>query len=90
MATNQNRDAQIIKMNKNGASYGKISKIFNISRERVRQIVKKPEIASKHNERRIGLLYTIKHADDINKKWPLEELISAMQFSTKATNTLVI
>ena len=89
MLNNQKRDAQIIKMRNESASYKNISKVFDLSVERTRQIFIQFEIAKKHEEIRKKIFTHIKSSNNINQKWAMRDLIYSLQLSNRATTLLI-
>jgi len=82
------RNTKIINMKKNGKTNREISEIFDISPNRVYQIIKKDEKSIKNNWRIQKVIKNIKLKNNLKKKWPKEEIVDCLQLSKVATKAI--
>jgi len=73
------RNSEILNMRKRGLSYGEIAHTFDISRDRVRQIIKELEPEGEHRRRVQKILQDLRASNDIEKMWPRNAIIEALQ-----------
>ena len=88
METYEERNIKIIDMKKNGKPNREISEIFDISPDRVSQIIKKNEKNIKNNIKIQKIINNIKLENNLEKKWPKEEIIDCLQLSKVATKAI--
>lgn len=67
------RDAEILRLRKEHATYKQMSRKLHISSERVRQIVCRLESEAKRKERSAELRSVIRAANEIGKMWPSDQ-----------------
>jgi hypothetical protein len=84
-----NRDAEILRMRQEGASYREIAQAFNLSLERIRQIVKQDSIASKREQMYHFIAEETRLSNDLDKKWPCSDFLYAFGFSKRAISVLM-
>jgi hypothetical protein len=72
------RDADILRLRREQVSYKEIGQKFDISRERVRQIVCRLEAEAKRKERSGELRSVIRAANEIGKMWPADFILDAL------------
>jgi hypothetical protein len=75
----RNRNLQILDMSKRGIPYGKIAHIFDISRDRVRQIIKELEPEENQRRRVQKIVHDLRASNNIEKMWPRNAIIEALQ-----------
>jgi hypothetical protein len=83
------RNLQIISLRKNGLSVKDIAKTFDLSRTRIDQIIMQYEKKKKIEKNSKELIKKIKQADNIDKKWPMVDLIHSLKLSVRATTQMI-
>ena len=71
----RNRNSEILNMRKMGLSFGEIAHIFDISRERVQQILQEADLEQKRKQRAEKIFQDMRLSNNIEKKWPIEVII---------------
>jgi hypothetical protein len=71
----RNRNAEILNMRKMGLSFGEIAHIFDISRERVHQILQEADLEQKRKQRAEKIFQDMRLSNNIEKTWPIEVII---------------
>jgi hypothetical protein len=71
----RHRNSEILHMRKRGLSCGEIAHIFDISRDRVRQILQELELEENRKQRAEQILQAIRLSKNIERKWPIEVII---------------
>jgi len=79
------RNIEILRMRKEGATYQQIAQAANLSPERIRQIIAQADADVKREQ----MLHRIRLSNDINRNWPHNDLLSALGFSNRATSVLL-
>ena len=82
------RNNEIINMKRNGKTAREISKIFDISPGRVKQIIKINEEAIKNKDRIQKITSNIKSEDNLNKKWPKDNILDCLWLSKVETKAI--
>ena len=82
------RNSRIVEMRKSGRSYRELSRLFDISTERVRQIVLRFEFTVKRKERSLELLKEIRSTNDIDKRWSKDVILDGLMFPRRAISCL--
>jgi hypothetical protein len=72
------RDAEILRFRKEHATYKEIGQKFQISTERVRQIVCRLESETKRKDRSGELRSVFRAANEIGKMWPADFILDAL------------
>ena len=72
------RDAEIVRMRKEGLSCKRIGERFGISRSRVGQIISAFELEDRQRERFDQILQTLRSTNNIDKKWAKEFLMECL------------
>ena len=79
------RNSEILNMWKSGLSYGEIAHAFDISRDRVRQVIKELDLEKKRNRRSKNMIRAMKLSNNIHKKWHIEFIIDGLQLPKTIT-----
>lgn len=81
----ENRNHEILGMWKSGLSLPKIAHTFDISRDRVRQILNELEPKEKRKQHAEKILQDIKRFDSIEKNWSRDIIIEGLQLPDTVT-----
>jgi len=87
MRDTRNRNSEILNMRKRGLSYGEIAHMFDISRDRVRQILKELDFEEKRKRRIQKILQHVRSSNNIEEEWP-RELFRYEEFAGSSVNFL--
>lgn len=83
------REQQVLQMRLAGVSELETAEKLGLSRGRVRLILRSSENAGTLARRTAQLLEDIRQADDLDRKWPVVDLIDALSSITVTRNALV-
>ncbi len=72
------RNREILQMRKDGVLRNEVARRFNLSGNRIEQLEKRDTADRSMGDRRIQLLEKIREADDIDKMWPVTDLLDAV------------
>jgi hypothetical protein len=86
--TTQDRDQLILDRHIQGNTLTAIGKEVNISRERVRQIVRRAALKEKHNKASLKLLKQIRQVNDIDRPFNRDALLTAIEYPHKVRRLL--
>ena len=82
------RNSEIINMKRNSKTVREISKIFDISPARVQQIIKINEDDIKNKDRIQKITSNIKSENNLNRKWPKDNILDCLRLSKVVTKTI--
>lgn len=80
---NPDRDQLIIDRRKQGNTLAIIGREFNVSRERVRQIIRHGALKQKQNSASQKLLNQIRQADDLNRPFNRDALLNTIEYPSR-------
>ena len=83
------RNEQIVLMRQAGKTYHEIARKFNLSRSSIHIIVRRSEEERRLAEKNDKILEEIRLTDDLDKKWPMVDLIDALRFIATTRNALL-
>ena len=83
------RNLKILEMKIRGLSYGEIAHIFDISRDRVRQVLQELDFEEKRKQRAQKIFQDIKSSNNIEKEWPIGVIIEGLVLPKTVTWRLV-
>lgn len=78
------RNLEIINLRKNGLSVNEIAKTYDLSRGRIDKIILQHEEEKEIDKNIKELIKQIKQSDNMDKKWPMVDLVQSLRLSTKA------
>ena len=79
MSNLRKRNLQILKMSRAGAGHRAIARRFNRSRSSIDIIVRQLQEDEQQAKRNTQLLESIRRADDLDRRWPVTDLIAALR-----------
>lgn len=86
---NSDRDQQIVKMRRDGATYRQIACNYGLSAERIRQITSRYEDCEERTRDLQHLSVEMRAPGGLTRRWPSSYLISALGFSRRAAGILI-
>ncbi len=89
METSRKRqNEQIVHLSQAGETHPEIARRFNLSRSSIDIIVRRSEEERRLTEKNARILEEIRHADDLDKKWPAVDLIDALRLIKITRNAI--
>ena len=85
MINYEKRNLEIMKMKKEGENLKQLSGRFGLSVERIRQVVLCYEFRKEVQEKSEEIRERFRSADDIDRKWPTDNIIVGLLFPEKVT-----
>ncbi len=89
MTEKLNLDAKIATLRANGKTYRKIGEIVHLSHERIRQILIKHKNTNRSKELAQTIFNKIHEQKNMNKYWPIRDLIDALQLQKKIRQPII-
>lgn len=86
--TNRKRDVEIVRLCHSGMTSGDASQRFGISRDRIRQILRRDERERALAQRRPSLTSAIRLADDLDRGWPMADILEVLKLPSVTRNAL--
>lgn len=83
------RNSRIIHLRSQGISRKNIAKEFELTIARIDQILSRYKSEKEIEKRSADLLKQSKQSDDLDKKWPLTDLINALHLSARTRNLVI-
>ena len=80
----ERRNALIVELRREGLTYKEIAQRVDLTRERVRQLLKQAERAARQNQELEAIAVETRSSNDLTRKWPCFYLINAMGFPRRA------
>ena len=74
----QRRNLEILERSQRGEKHGKIAERYNLSRSRIDLIIQEFADEEQWQRRCDVLLASIRQADDLNRNWPVDDLVEAL------------
>ena len=83
------RNAKIIRLGAEGVPNKEIAKEFKLTKNRIAQIITRYKIEKEIEKKSEELIKLIIKADNLNKKWPLIDLVNTFYLSSRSRNLVI-
>lgn len=83
------RNLKIISLSENGISTKDIAKEFKLTKNRIDQIVSRHKTEKEISEKSKKLTNQIKQSNNMDKKWPVIDLINILHLSSRSSGLMI-